>query len=308
MNSKFQQPIGVIDVITLTPDHSGSVQKGAINPSARDHVQSIVKGIIEGETRVIVSSMTMEEIFKERQIFKQKVIEQVQHELNQFGLCIYNANVKELQDTPGSEYFAFLSRKAHEGASNQARVDVATAQARGSIGESAQQAHARQEIAKIEAETAVLETKRKGDRSEADAALTNRKTELDMGVQLSQIKAKRVAEARDAELQKDVELKKAETELERLRAKDVVKSKIHRETVQQEAEGNLFREMKAADARLYQQSKEAEGHYLRQIKEADAAFYAKRKEAEGKGDNKPAFRVTTDKVYSRYRRDSQSIR
>lgn len=37
----------------------------------------------------------------------------------------YNANVKELQDTPGSEYFAFLSRKAHEGALNQAKVDVA---------------------------------------------------------------------------------------------------------------------------------------------------------------------------------------
>lgn len=34
------------------------------------HVQDIVKGIIEGETRVIVSSMTMEEIFKERLIFK----------------------------------------------------------------------------------------------------------------------------------------------------------------------------------------------------------------------------------------------
>ena len=31
----------------------------------------------------------------------------------------YNANVKELQDTAGSEYFQFLSRKAHEGASNQ---------------------------------------------------------------------------------------------------------------------------------------------------------------------------------------------
>lgn len=47
--------------------------------------------------------MTMEEIFKERQLFKTKVIEHVQTELNQFGLKIYNANVKELQDTPGSE-------------------------------------------------------------------------------------------------------------------------------------------------------------------------------------------------------------
>lgn len=45
----------------------------AIAPTQRHHVQDIVKGIIEGETRVIVSSMTMEEIFKERQVFKQKV-------------------------------------------------------------------------------------------------------------------------------------------------------------------------------------------------------------------------------------------
>ncbi|KAL8748951.1 MAG: hypothetical protein Q9184_007007, partial [Pyrenodesmia sp. 2 TL-2023] len=43
--------------------------------TGRGHVQDIVKGIIEGETRVIVSGMTMEEIFKERQVFKTKVIE-----------------------------------------------------------------------------------------------------------------------------------------------------------------------------------------------------------------------------------------
>ena len=76
--------------------------------TGRSHVQDIVKGIIEGETRVIVSGMTMEEIFKERQVFKSRVIENVQGELNQFGLRIYNANVKELQDTPGSEYFMYV--------------------------------------------------------------------------------------------------------------------------------------------------------------------------------------------------------
>ena len=43
-----------------------------IDPARKDHVQDIVKGIIEGETRVIVSSMSMEEIFKERQVFKDK--------------------------------------------------------------------------------------------------------------------------------------------------------------------------------------------------------------------------------------------
>ena len=49
-------------------------------------MQDIVKGIIEGETRVIVSSMTMEEIFKEREVFKTAVIRNVQKELDQFGL------------------------------------------------------------------------------------------------------------------------------------------------------------------------------------------------------------------------------
>ena len=71
--------------------------------SGYGHVQDIVKGIIEGETRVIVSGMTMEEIFKERQVFKNHVIENVQTELNQFGLKIYNANVKGRDPASRSE-------------------------------------------------------------------------------------------------------------------------------------------------------------------------------------------------------------
>lgn len=84
----------------------------------------------------------------------------------------YNANVKELQDTPGSEYFAFLSRKAHEGASNQARIDVAEARMRGEIGEAAKRGQTKQEISKIDAETAVLETKRKSEKASADAEVS----------------------------------------------------------------------------------------------------------------------------------------
>lgn len=57
----------------LLSGSSGSeLQKHASASTVKHHVQDIVKGIIEGETRVIVSSMSMEEIFKERQIFKNK--------------------------------------------------------------------------------------------------------------------------------------------------------------------------------------------------------------------------------------------
>lgn len=120
-------------LLSGNPDGSTTSKAKTMAPTQRSHVQDIVKGIIEGETRVIVSSMTMEEIFREREVFKRHVINNVQKELAQFGLRIYNANVKELQDTPGSEYFAFLSRKAHEGASNQAKIDVAEARMRGEL-------------------------------------------------------------------------------------------------------------------------------------------------------------------------------
>ena len=60
-----------------------------IDPARKDHVQDIVKGIIEGETRVIVSSMSMEEIFKERQVFKEK------GEQNAFVDPCFSANAQE---------------------------------------------------------------------------------------------------------------------------------------------------------------------------------------------------------------------
>ncbi|GAT30339.1 flotillin domain protein [Aspergillus luchuensis] len=274
-------------------DEADPAQKRDLNSKAKqNHVQDIVRGIIEGETRVIVSSMSMEEIFKERQIFKTKagslflltseeVIENVQNELQQFGLRIYNANVKELQDTPGSEYFAFLSRKAHEGALNQAKIDVAEARMKGEIGEAEKKGRTKQEISKIDADTAVLETKRKAEKAKADSELTNRKTELDADVQLNKIAAQRQTEMRDAELQKQVESKRAETELERLRAEQVTKSKVERESSQEEADAAFYTEQKAADAELYKSKMEADATYYRQSKDADAAFYTQKREAEG---------------------------
>lgn len=249
-------------------------------PTGRNHVQDIVKGIIEGETRVIVSSMTMEEIFKERQVFKNHVITNVQAELDQFGLKIYNANVKELQDTAGSEYFKFLSRKAHEGASNQAKVDVANACMQGEIGEAEKRGKTKQEISKIDAETAVLETKRKSEKATADAELTTTQTKLNMGINLANIEASRQSQARDIELQKVVEMKRAQMELEKLRATDLVHATIDRESAQQKAEAKLFSETKHADGVRYQQEMESEARLYADNKGAEGALIKMKQEAE----------------------------
>lgn len=73
-------------LLTGNADGTPASSTKTTTATGRTHVQDIVKGIIEGETRVIVSSMSMEEIFRERDVFKTKIIENVQTELNQFGL------------------------------------------------------------------------------------------------------------------------------------------------------------------------------------------------------------------------------
>jgi len=189
--------------------------------------------------------------------------------------------VKELQDTQGSEYFKFLSRKAHEGASNQAKVDVANARMIGETGEAEKRGETRQKISKIDAQTAVLETQRKSEKAFADAELTNTQTKLNMGINLANIEASRQAEAKDAELQREVEIKRAEMELEKRRATEVVHAKIERESAQEKADARLYADTKGADGLLYKQKLEVEASYYRATKEAEAAFFTKRKEAEG---------------------------
>jgi flotillin len=268
-----------------------TVKKSRPETTGSTHVQNIVKGIIEGETRSIVSTMTMEELFRERRVFRDKVIKNVQSELDQFGLKIYNANVKELQDTPGSEYFAYLSRKAHEGALNQAKVDVAEARMMGEVGESQRQGQAKQEIAKIHADTAVKETERKAEKAQADAALTEKEISIERDLSISRIEAKRSAEHRDTELQRGVELKRAEMELERQRATTVTKAVIQRESDQQKADALLYtqkqnalalkeQKMAESDAAYYEQMKGGEGKKANNEFVADANLYSAKREAE----------------------------
>ncbi|KUJ12240.1 flotillin domain-containing protein [Mollisia scopiformis] len=272
-----QPPRDAEHVDQVPEDHGDALMKYAMLLAEADdngnvrgqHIENIVKVIIEGETRVLVSSMTMEEIFTE-----------LQGELDQFGLKIYNANVKELRDAPNSSYFDSLSRKAHEGAINQARIDVAEAQRTGNVGEAQRQGEQNREIAKINAETAVQKTERDSEKARAEATLATRKTNFNKEVNIAQIEATRATEVRDEELRRDVEVKRAQTELERLRASDVVKATISRESKQQAADAKNYEEQARSNAALYSEQKAADAHAYKTRIEAEAKYLAAAKEAE----------------------------
>ncbi|KAK1429654.1 hypothetical protein QVD17_11868 [Tagetes erecta] len=303
-------------VFTIGPrsDDDESLNKYAklISPHAKkaDHMNELVKGIIEGETRVLAASMTMEEIFRGTKEFKQEVFGKVQLELSQFGLWIYNANVKQLVDVPGHEYFSYLGQKTQMEAANQAKIDVSEAKMKGEIGAKLRQGQTLQNAAKIDAETRIIsiqrigegqkqeskvntevkvfENEREAEVAEANAELAMKKAKWARDAQVAEVEATKAVALREAELQKEVEVLNAFTQTEKLKAEFLSKASVEYETKVQEANWELYKKQKAAEAILYEKEKEAEAQkaiaeaalYSRQ-QAAEGELYAKQKEAEG---------------------------
>ncbi|GMP95953.1 hypothetical protein CsSME_00044806 [Camellia sinensis var. sinensis] len=188
-----------------------------------NHVTELVQGVIEGETRVLAASMTMEQIFKGTKEFKKEVFDKVQLELDQFGLHIYNANVKQLVDVRGHEYFSYLGQKTQMEAANRARIDVAEAKMKGEIGSKQREGLTTQNAAKIDAEMKIIATKRQGDGKKEEVKV---KTEL---AQLAEVESAKAVALREAELQRPVEEKNALTQLEKPKAENLSKASVEYE-------------------------------------------------------------------------------
>ncbi|KAK6237008.1 hypothetical protein SCA6_012345 [Theobroma cacao] len=306
-------------VFTIGPrvDDEESLLKYAKLMSPHDknsnHVNELVQGVIEGETRVLAASMTMEEIFKGTKEFKQEVFEKVQLELNQFGLLIYNANVKQLVDVPGHEYFSYLGQKTRMEAANQAKVDVPEAKMKGEMGAKLREGQTVQNAAKINAETKIVSTQRQGEGTkeeikvrtevkvyenqreaelaEANAVLAKKKAGWAKETQVAEVEASKAVALRDAELQKEVEKMNAVTQTEKLKAERLSKASVEYEIKAYRAMHQLGQDLKylrEANWELYQKQKEAEAVLYEKEKQAaaqkalaDAAFYSRQKVADG---------------------------
>ncbi|KAL2925705.1 Flotillin-like protein 1, partial [Bienertia sinuspersici] len=216
-----------------------------------NHVKELIQGVIEGETRVLVASMTMEEVFSGAKKFKLEVFEKVQLELDQFGLIIYNANIKQLVDIPGSEYFSYLGQKIQTEAANQAKVDVAEARKKGAIGSKLREGETLQNASKIDAETKIISVQRSGfakkedikvktevqiyeneraaEVAEANAELATKKAAWTQEAQVAEVEAEKAVKLREAELQKEVERMNAMTQTEKLKAEYLSKACVEYE-------------------------------------------------------------------------------
>ncbi|KAI3922807.1 hypothetical protein MKW98_006938 [Papaver atlanticum] len=303
-------------VFTIGPrvDNHEALLKYAKLLSSHDrqsnHVKELVKGVIEGETRVLAASMTMEDVFKGTKDFKKEVFDKVQLELDQFGLLIYNANIKQLVDVPGHEYFSYLGQKTQMEAANQAKVDVAEAKMKGAVGAKLREGQTVQNAAKIDAETKIIATQRQGqgkkeelkvqaevkifenqrdaEVAEANAELATKKAKWAQLAQLAEVESVKAVAIKEAELQREVELKNALTQTEKLKAEYLSKASVEYDVKVQEANWELYKKQKQAEAALYENQKSAEAQklaaeaqFFSRQQAADGELYAKKKEAEG---------------------------
>ncbi|RZC47488.1 hypothetical protein C5167_040443 [Papaver somniferum] len=246
----------------------------------------------------------MEAVFRGAKEFKQEVFDKVQLELNQFGLWIYNANIKQLVDVPGHEYFSYLGQKIQNEAANQAKIDVAEAKMKGEVGAKLRQGQTIQNAAMIDAETKIIATQRQGegkkeeikvnaeikifenlrdaDVAQANAELATKKAGWAQSAELAQVESVKAVAIKEAELQREVELKNALTQTEKLKAQYLSKASVQEANwelykKQKQAEAVLFEKQKAADA----QKLVAEAQLFAKQQAADGELYAKKKEAEG---------------------------
>ncbi|KAF3447075.1 hypothetical protein FNV43_RR12255 [Rhamnella rubrinervis] len=280
-------------VFTIGPrmDDQLSLQKYAklISPHDKlsNHVKELVQGIIEGETRVLAASMTMEEIFRGTKEFKQEVFGKVQLELNQFGLLIYNANVKQLVDVPGheGEDEGEVGAKLREGQTlqNAAKIDAET-----KIISTQRQGEGKKEEIRVKTEVKVYENQREAEVAAANSELAMKKAGWDKEAKVAEVVAAKAVALREAELQREVEVMNAMTRTEKLKAEFLSKASVEYETKVQEANWDLYKKQKAAEAILYEKEKEAaaqkataEAEFYARQQAADGEFYAKKKEAEG---------------------------
>ncbi len=252
--------------------------------------------ILEGKLREIVASMTVEQIYNDREAFSAKVQEVVGTKIGEMGLELKDFSIKDVNDTNG--YIRALGAKQIAEKKKDAEIAQAIALKEESIKKS--EATKEGEKARIEAETeisAAMKAKevREADyrieqesaKAKADAAYDIQKSITYKDVISAQMEAdilkqQKQKELQEAQLQVDIARELKQIELEQRRAektREELKTKVvepaNAEKEQKKAE---------ADAQKYTRIAEAEARAEARKAEANADAEARKYEASAEAE------------------------
>lgn len=96
-------------------------------------VREQAQDIILGQLRLVIATLSIEEINKDREKFMGLINENVAQEINKIGLELINVNIRDITDESG--YIVAIGQRAAAEAINRAKVDVAEQEREGAVGE-----------------------------------------------------------------------------------------------------------------------------------------------------------------------------
>jgi len=137
--------------ISTAPDIMNNAAERLLGLTDQE-VAAQARDIILGQMRLVIATLSIEEINQDREKFLDLVNKNVSSEVNKIGLELINVNVRDITDESG--YIAALGKKAASEMINQAKVEVAEADRSGAIGEANANREMAVEVARQEAESA----------------------------------------------------------------------------------------------------------------------------------------------------------
>jgi flotillin len=218
-----------------------------------DDIKNIAMQTLEGHLRAILGTMTVEEIYQNRDAFASKVQEVAAGDMANMGLTIVSFTIRDIRDTQG--YLDALGKPRIA----QVKRDAIIAQAeadRDSVIRSAQANQAGQE-AKFQADTKVAEAQRdyQSNVAQYQATVNVQKAQADLAYDLQKFKTGQLVKAEEVQVQivekqKNIELQQQEI---------LRKQRELEATVQKPADAERYKVETLANAKKFQLETEASG-------------------------------------------------
>lgn len=258
-----------------------------------EQIQELAKDILFGQLRLVIATMTIEEINSDRDKFLDNISKNVDSELKKIGLKLINVNVTDIKDESG--YIEALGKEAAAKAINEAKISVAEQEKIGETGKA---------VADREKDTQIAETHRDRDVKIAitqkdkeisiatatkDETIGKAEAERDTRVKTSEANAiaiKGENEARIAIAQSEANRREKEAEALRtaLASEKVQQAKALEESYVAEQKAELARSERERSTQIANIVIPAEIAKQRAIIEAQAAAETIRENAKGEAD------------------------
>lgn len=121
-NIRVDVPCRFTIAISTEPDSMNNAAERLLGLKP-EQIQELSKDILFGQLRLVIATMTIEEINSDRDKFLENISKNVDTELKKIGLKLINVNVTDIKDESG--YIEALGKEAAAKAINDAKVSVA---------------------------------------------------------------------------------------------------------------------------------------------------------------------------------------